>query len=74
MNDRTLDSYSAIINGLNGPIHYEPPFIIPPPYHAWCHPCNKGFMSIDDLQKHWVEEHINKQLKNQYAKLNNQYL
>ncbi len=32
--------------------NYKPDFIIPPPFHAWCHQCNKGFMSIDELTKH----------------------
>jgi hypothetical protein len=27
-------------------------FQIPPPYQAWCHLCNKGFMSMDELLKH----------------------
>jgi hypothetical protein len=27
-------------------------FIIPPPYRAWCHHCDKGFMSIEELMKH----------------------
>jgi hypothetical protein len=58
--DHTLDSYSAILS----PDTYEPPFIMPKPYVAWCHPCNKGFIKIDDLMIHWMEEHVKKQLKN----------
>ena len=27
-------------------------FDIPEPYRAWCHLCDKGFMSIDEIQDH----------------------
>jgi hypothetical protein len=30
----------------------ETQFTIPPPYRAWCHHCNKGFISIEELQEH----------------------
>ena len=30
----------------------DPDFKIPPPFRAWCHVCNTGFMSIDELQSH----------------------
>jgi len=30
-------------------------FQIPKPYKAWCHLCNKGFMTIDDITKHDLE-------------------
>jgi hypothetical protein len=30
----------------------HPQFKIPEPYRAWCHPCNQGFMSIEELQAH----------------------
>lgn len=27
-------------------------FEIPKPWRCWCHACEKGFMSIEELQKH----------------------
>lgn len=30
-------------------------FVIPTPFRAWCHLCNAGFMSLDDLMKHEKE-------------------
>ena len=27
-------------------------FVIPEQYRAWCNLCDKGFKSIDELQKH----------------------
>jgi hypothetical protein len=30
----------------------ESQFVIPAPYRAWCHLCEKGFMTIDDIVKH----------------------
>jgi aryl-alcohol dehydrogenase-like predicted oxidoreductase len=48
------------------PMSYIPDYIQPLGIKATCHMHDKplGFKSIDDLQKHWVEEHVNKQLKN----------
>jgi|SRR5580692_1354201 hypothetical protein len=33
----------------------ENQFQIPKPFVAWCHLCEKGFMSIDDITKHDLE-------------------
>jgi hypothetical protein len=27
-------------------------FRIPVPYRVWCHPCERGFMSIEESEKH----------------------
>jgi hypothetical protein len=32
-------------------------FKIPEPFKAWCHACQKGFMSIKELQDHLVQAH-----------------
>jgi hypothetical protein len=32
-------------------------FKIPPPYRAWCHQCNRGFKSIEELQDHLLQAH-----------------
>jgi hypothetical protein len=32
-------------------------FVIPPPFRAWCHICDSGLMSIDDLPEHNREVH-----------------
>ena len=30
-------------------------FVIPPPYRAWCHSCERGFETLEDLMKHQSE-------------------
>jgi len=34
-------------------------FVIPAPFRAWCHPCDRGFMSLSELTVHRnSNEHI----------------
>lgn len=37
-------------------------FVIPSPYRAWCHLCERGFMSLDDLVTH-DRENLNEHRK-----------
>ena len=32
-------------------------FKIPEPFRAWCHECNIGFMTIEDLEQHVKDKH-----------------
>jgi hypothetical protein len=31
---------------------FKKQFVIPAPYRAWCHLCNRGFVSIEEALKH----------------------
>jgi hypothetical protein len=33
------------------------PFVIPAPFKAWCHICETGYMSIDELTQHKKDKH-----------------
>jgi hypothetical protein len=41
--------------------NYKPSFILPKPYRGWCHKCDIGFMSLDELTKHFIQIHEGKQ-------------
>jgi hypothetical protein len=49
-----------ILIGPNGPISYKPEFVIPAPFRVWCHQCNTGIMSINDVAEHDRIVHNNK--------------
>jgi hypothetical protein len=37
---------------------FKKQFVIPEPYRAWCHVCERGFMSLEELTQH-DRENIN---------------
>jgi hypothetical protein len=45
-------------SNLSNRMRYKPLFLIPKSHRCWCHSCSKGFMSIDEIQKHnLTQEH-----------------
>lgn len=51
------DTILRIMNSIGLDPHKPKQFKIPAPFKAWCHECNKGFLSIDALSEHNVEKH-----------------